>query len=174
MGCFSWMFADTYNQENLCNGRRAYLALPDGSHLKQYPYEGYGEFGGKDVYELVVDWNLMDIDTEKPKPLSHPDARVEYWFDWEKQLISALKQGGDALANEVAAKLRADGTLPLYAAHDWKRDIGISIACGTYRNAHLRYPIKVMKRADSKYDDWPASDHDPDQGCIRARRPRRR
>lgn len=70
MGCFSWKFADTDNQQRLRIGHRGYLALPDGNFLCADSYEGYGEFDGRDVYELVVWWNREYI-------AKNPDAEVK-------------------------------------------------------------------------------------------------
>ena len=61
MGCFSWLFADTDNTQNLRIDRAGYIACPDGTFIHEQCYEGYGEFNGQDVYELVVRWNRAFI-----------------------------------------------------------------------------------------------------------------
>ena len=61
MGCFSWLFADTDNTQNLRTDRAGYIACPDGTFIHEPCYEGYGEFNGQDVYELVVRWNRAFI-----------------------------------------------------------------------------------------------------------------
>ena len=53
MGCFSWLFADTDNTQNLRTDRAGYIACPDGTFIHEPCYEGYGEFNGQDVYELA-------------------------------------------------------------------------------------------------------------------------
>lgn len=37
------------------------MACPDGTFIHEPCYEGYGEFNGQDVYELVVRWNRAFI-----------------------------------------------------------------------------------------------------------------
>lgn len=61
MGSFSWLFADTNNTKNLRANRRGYVACPDGTFICEPCYETYGIFDGKDVYDLVVDWNRKFI-----------------------------------------------------------------------------------------------------------------
>lgn len=57
MGCFSWRFADKNNKRRLKIDRAAYVMCPDGGILYEPCYNGYGDFAGKDIYDLVADWN---------------------------------------------------------------------------------------------------------------------
>lgn len=58
MGFYSWMYADTDNKKRLKIGQGAYVLCPDGTtKIKEYHYNGYGTFGGNDIYELVAEWN---------------------------------------------------------------------------------------------------------------------
>ena len=59
MGYFSWMLANKNNEQALMIGDVGYVIQPEGmgKPIKTEFYEGYGRFDGKDVYELVVDWN---------------------------------------------------------------------------------------------------------------------
>lgn len=67
MGQFSWYFAD--KKQRLINGewRDSYLLVPPefqneyGKAIHETHYEGYGVFGGYDVYELVARWNRSMI-----------------------------------------------------------------------------------------------------------------
>lgn len=61
MGSFSWLFADTNSTKNLRANRRGYVACPDGTFICEPSYETYGIFDGKDIYDLVVDWNRKFI-----------------------------------------------------------------------------------------------------------------
>ena len=49
---------------------------------------------------------------------------------------------------------------------DWKREIGIDIACLDEDNARLPYPIKICKTNGHLYNELPASMGDPGQGCY--------
>ena len=65
MGFFSWETSDTNKSiPNIYSSRETfpvYLLLPDGGLIKETTYEGYGIFGGKDVYALVANWNVPDL-----------------------------------------------------------------------------------------------------------------
>ena len=61
MGFFSWKTQDT--NRSICNkysGRRPFPVVMidnNNNQWKEYNYEGYGEFGGKDFYELLAEMN---------------------------------------------------------------------------------------------------------------------
>ena len=81
MGCFSWLFADTNNTHNLRMGKPGYIACPNGTFIHEPCYDGYGEFDGWDVYELVVQWNREFI-AENPDHLLPP---AFYYYSGEKK-----------------------------------------------------------------------------------------
>ena len=59
MGFFSWKTADTKESIPSCHSSRetfeVTLLAPDGRKWTEDYYEGYGVFGGKDVYELLAE-----------------------------------------------------------------------------------------------------------------------
>lgn len=60
MGQFSWLDCKTGEQVIDNHPRDVYLLVPrqlGGGHIKETCYDGYGHFGGKDVYDLVAAWN---------------------------------------------------------------------------------------------------------------------
>jgi hypothetical protein len=65
MGLFSWITADT-DESIPCTGAcrehfTVYLLQPKGlPTLKETDYEGYGVFGGRDVYALFAEWNGVE------------------------------------------------------------------------------------------------------------------
>lgn len=87
MGQFSWLDCRTEEQVLDNVERNVYVLVPQefgGGHIKEECYDGYGRFGGHDIYDLVVDWNLNYLeqvyaneDTWKcdwiKKPLTHED-----------------------------------------------------------------------------------------------------
>lgn len=77
MGSFSWLFADTNNTKNLRADRRGYVACPDGTFICEPCYETYGIFDGKDIYDLVVDWNRKFI-------AENPDHLLPHVHCWTK------------------------------------------------------------------------------------------
>lgn len=62
MGSFSFKTQDTNksvwnNFDNQDEVFTVYLIAPDGTKYKEDNYGGYGEFGGKDIYELISEIN---------------------------------------------------------------------------------------------------------------------
>lgn len=61
MGFFSWKTCDTDRSiANNASNRETFevhMITPDGRVYTEKDYEGYGEFGGKDFYELLAELN---------------------------------------------------------------------------------------------------------------------
>ena len=64
MGFFSWMTSDT--NESIANVYSVkdvftvYVLCPNGDVIKEECYNGYGKFGGRDIYSLVAQWNVPE------------------------------------------------------------------------------------------------------------------
>jgi hypothetical protein len=65
MGMFSWYTQDT-NKRIVANQEKT-IIMTDmfGNKWVEECYEGYGEFGGKDFYELLAEMNGLGSDREK-------------------------------------------------------------------------------------------------------------
>ena len=64
MGQFSWL--DCMDGSQILDDvyEDSYLLIPKefgGGHILEQCYDGYGHFGGRDVYALVAQWNRPDI-----------------------------------------------------------------------------------------------------------------
>lgn len=63
MGFFSWKTSDTKRSiANVYSGRKLFtvhMITEDGQIFTEKEYEGYGKFGGKDFYDLVVELNKI-------------------------------------------------------------------------------------------------------------------
>jgi len=64
MGLFSWMTCDTNRSIPCLYSCRplfpVFVLCPDGTKIEEKVYEGYGEFGGRDIYQLVAEWNCPE------------------------------------------------------------------------------------------------------------------
>ena len=64
MGVFSWHTNDTdepiMNKYSGRGGKTIYMMDNKGNVWKETDYEGYGEFGGKDFYELLAEMNGLE------------------------------------------------------------------------------------------------------------------
>ncbi len=63
MGQFSWL--DCKTGEQVLNDviRDVYVLVPKqfgGGHIQEGCYDGYGMFGGRDIYALVAEWNVPE------------------------------------------------------------------------------------------------------------------
>lgn len=66
MGFFSWETCDTNesiaNQHSIRPTFPVHMITPDGRVFTEKYYDGYGEFGGKDFYELLAELNGLPPD----------------------------------------------------------------------------------------------------------------
>ena len=194
MGCFSWLDCQKNTKRSgIRIGEKAYLLVPEdfgGGHIEEDCYDGYGRFGGQDVYELVALWNRKNIDESN---LYNEAPRLENYaglWDFEKK---ELKEAG-ATEEEIAEKDNAarkkhynnevarykqsiqrlkdfseevdEGVMRNRYGDDYLRLIGISIACYDEQNAKLKYPIKITRDENAVYEDCKPSKGDPYQGCF--------
>ena len=64
MGFFSWETSDTKRSiANLYSPRKTFpvhVLCPNGTVITELNYEGYGRFGGRDIYALVAIWNTPE------------------------------------------------------------------------------------------------------------------
>ena len=63
MGMFSWVTSDTKRAiVNNAYGTpfTVFMTAPDGRQWREDDYEGYGVFGGKDIYALIAELNCPD------------------------------------------------------------------------------------------------------------------
>ena len=137
MGQFSWLDCKTGEQVVDGKTRDVYVLVPKefgGGHIKETCYEGYGRFGGHDIYDLVVDWNREYLEQYRQDDT--------FKCDWLQHCESI---------DEAFERLK-------------KRNIGISIACYDEDNARLKYPIKITHNSAAVYEDCEPSPSDPNQG----------
>ena len=154
-------------------GGYAKLICPDNTEIETEYHDSYGRIGLYDIYELVAEWNRFELsadnlskkpddptrfgglwgfEKEKLKEEGHSDDEIaaldeaerQKYFDaavrrWERMaaLIDEYKTG--ASDEELSEKY---GT-------EWKREIGIEIACEDENARKLKYPIKLTKNRDA-------------------------
>ena len=178
MGNFSWCTSDTEKSipcvYETYEGAPTtiYLLNPFGEPYKETDYEGYGVFGGRDVYELVVEWNrkyLTADNLSKPKR-SDWAADKEGTACYKRQLerydakCAAIKEYAAGATDEYMREHY--GALFGYGdGFDWKRCLGIDIACYDEQHVKLRYPIKIVEEV-CDYEDAFISPSCPFQGCF--------
>ena len=106
MGVFSFMTTDTRESvPNIYNDDRetftVYLKDNKGNVWKESAYEGYGDFGGKDIYELLAEMNGfegrdkgIEIFFKPIRRMKYPNLVVDKSREWEdKWLLDCPDQG---------------------------------------------------------------------------------
>ena len=127
MGQFSWICSDTNRQ--LLNDTHAdtYLLVPKpfqekyGKTIYEGYYDGYGRFGGYDVYNLIPEWNKEMI----------------------PEIIRRIKNG-TWFCNATESDVK--DLLNYYSGEEIGcdlRHLGIIMACYDEDNFSLEYPIKI-------------------------------
>ena len=143
MGQFSWL--DCITREQILDDvrRDSYVLIPKefgGGHIKESCYDGYGNFGGHDIYDLVVDWNAK-----------HLEQVWEQKDEWKCDWIEGMKEDFDRIERGEDPKQE-------------KRIVGICLACYDEDNGRLKYPIKITHSPYAVYENCEPSLSDPDQG----------
>ena len=165
MGQFSWITCDTKRQVIDNKRKDVYVLIPlefSGGHITEPCYDGYGTFGGHDIYDLVADWNKQYVTADI---LQVP--KREQWGtdpDSEDNFSFALDEYKRACRRLDYFKRLPDDVMEMKYGKYFKREIGIDIACRDEQNAALKYPIKIAELKDSVYESCPESKRDPNQG----------
>lgn len=147
MGQFSFLYANTDNKKAMLDDVVAdsYLLVPPpfqskyGKAIKETCYDGYGNFGKYDVYDLIIEWNKDFI----PMIIKQRNGKVA---DGKDMYINDLMNYYEG--KEISVPLRY---------------LGIDIACYDEDNESLPFPIKITS-VPCEYDSVGASEGDPNQG----------
>lgn len=193
MGQFSWIYSDTNKQLLDDIYADTYLLVPKqfqekyGKAIYEGCYDGYGNFGRYDVYELVALWNRENLPSET-RALRLPKVE-EYGglFDSEKEELrkkgvteeeikkadaekqqeycdkAILRYKKALLRNKDFANNVPDNVMKEKYGRNYLREIGIDIACYDEDNTALTYPIKITTK-EMEYEEVAPSLSDPNQG----------
>ena len=149
MGNFSWLYCDKGNDTHYAMlddvVADSYLLVPPpfqakyGKYILEKEYDGYGNMGGYDVYDLIIEWNKDFI----PSIIKQRNGKLA---DGKDMYVADLMNYYEG--KEISVPLRY---------------LGIDIACYDEDNASLPFPIKIATRP-FEYNSMPCSDSDPNQG----------
>ncbi len=164
MGIFTWTDAAKKPEKNKYGDYKrscivdydgyAKIVCPDNTVIEEYRYNGYGRFNGIDAYDLVAEWNRKDV----PELI---DKIIEGGDTFPKHIYTICKMYGTGASDdeiEAFVKKKVDeGKYDPYMIRDWKRNIGIAIACE--HNDMLKFPLKVTSsKKNYRYDQLRWSD----------------
>ena len=125
----------------------AKIVCPDDTYIEETNYDGYGTFGGKDAYELVAEWNRQDISDIFAKKYGEYgiDGNIDVIYEFATMFCKGIS---DEEITQKAKEMADSGKIQRYLVFDWKREIGIEIACDPDNNAALKYPLKITASHD--------------------------
>jgi len=175
MGQFSWL--DCVTEEQIIDDkvRDVYVLVPKefrdkyGERIKETCYDGYGNFGGFDIYDLVADWNREYLSKHPEYEFEYAKKRAVYVKEYQEKDPEYKEDIDFKVSDKSWYKAYADlsksreEVAETAVYHEW-RTIGIDIACYDEDNAALPYPIKITYNADAIYENCRPSLSDPNQG----------
>lgn len=147
MGQFSWIYADTDKQVVDGKYKNTYLLVPKpfqdkyGKSILERRYNGYGDFGKYDIYDLVAEWNKEMI----------------------PEIVRRIKKGNWKCStddNDILNLQNYYEGKPITCELRW---LGILMACYDEDNFALEYPIKITEE-EMDYEKCKPSLSDPNQG----------
>lgn len=178
MGKFSWCTSDTRKSiPSVIDAYEGapgtvYLLNPFGKPYREDDYKGYGEFGSRDVFELVAEWNreyLSSAILEKPKiPEGFYGEGVGAVHEMKLARYNALCAAIEDYAHgatDEQMETRHRAIFDVTLGPDWKRCLGIALTSSEERHVKLKYPIKIVEKPCA-YDKAGISPDCPRQGCI--------
>lgn len=128
-------------------GEYARLVCPDNTILETDCHNYYGTINGYDIYDLVAEWNREDIPRLYKAIKEKGKSSLYKNFD---EIVKMFHKGIDD--NIISNKIKEMGFAD-FLIHDWKRTIGIDIACWDDMTDMLKYPIKLTKNKNiNRYD----------------------
>lgn len=191
MGQYSW--------KDCCDGRKAikitdrtcYVLVPKkdgGGHIREPYYDGYGHFGGNDIFDLVAEWNRPELSEAMLRPMSGREKfgglypfeieQLRAQGESEAAIRDADEKQRDLYYSEALERRKrmlnmmsdyrsgeySDDEMTERYYEQWKREIGIVISCYDEQNAALPYPIKITYDENAVYENCKPSKSDPNQG----------
>jgi hypothetical protein len=159
MGQFSWL--DCVDDTQIVDDKYTdvYVLIPysfGGGHILEKCYDGYGNFGGFDIYDLVAMWNREFI-SRNPDHVMPSSGKMLCDFDWYPYFADMSLSVSEAIKKWKESENTYWGGIEL-------RIIGIDLACYDEDNYSLRFPIKITHRENAVYEKCKPSETDPDQG----------
>ena len=168
MGQFSWLDCVSGKQIVDDKVKDVFVLVPKefgGGHIKETCYDGYGHFGGYDIFDLVADWNREVLSRNPNFILPHEvqkeshgfsndsgKVKLNYWYKHYSNL--------NLTKEEVVEKIKQDSNTNYF---EW-RYIGIGLACYDEDNEALPFPIKITYDKHACYELCVPSESDPNQG----------
>lgn len=154
-------------------GGYAKLICPDDTEIETECHDSYGRIGIYDIYELVAEWNRFELSADNLSKKPDDPTRYGGLWDYEKKKLKEEGYSDDEIKDldEADRKKYFDTAVRVWEntaalideyktgasneelskkyGKEWKREIGIAIACEDDNARKLKYPIKLTKNRDA-------------------------
>lgn len=133
------MYADD-RRKKLRVGGYGVVVCPYNTCIVETCYRGYSRFDLCDVYDLVAEWNRPFLKNiyKKVREIDLLNHRYSYYVP--QIIIETYQERGEEETQKLVNS-REDKNSSFRT--EWKRNIGIDIACEPEHNVILPYPIKI-------------------------------
>ena len=168
MGFFSWRTSDTdISIANHYSGRETFVVhmiTEDGRVFTEEEYEGYGVFGGTDIYELIAEMNglCLDGDTDQKRGAAIDLLHKTIITNGER----SYTRGVDFTNWEQPLETEGGKTANLLVSEGWKQvypngygDFNIAAKNG------IKLP-KLVEEIPTDFNDVSYPKNCPDQGYF--------
>lgn len=164
MGFFSWLTCDTNesisNRYSARGPLTAYVLIPKefgGGFIKETNYEGYGVFGGRDIFALIANWNNPDGCTGNDE--DDRDIGIDLYYDKNNPIKYGIKIASEPMAYEDA-EISEDCPDQGYFYCDEEDEEG---AWYDEDDWHNEDDEEDDWDDDDEYDDWYDEDEDDEE-----------
>ena len=178
MGFSSWLTSDT--EESIQNKyspkvRPVYLLQPEGNHILEESYNGYGDFGEVNAFIWLAKKNADVVGIKNHEYLSDIEL-LQLGVDMNYGMVCRDNETGDIWHIHQHNELLIPGK---YFHGPWAEtvpDLGLSLSdlvkSGQFeivdikKIKKLQYPLKFSFDENQKYEDLPEAKICPHQGCF--------
>ncbi len=191
MGCFSWMESKV-KTSNIEIGDTVYMLSPNGEHVVEYGYDGYGRFGSINPGIHIYNINMRTKEELEAELANECYAEANPKFMQAREDIGYAIMDDDGVYEDIDTKVR-------YSFHHCFPDLGILpirdgfatiqdgytnppnelIGMGQWKEIGLREHflgedkeyngLKFSRDKDANFDDYVDAQRDPTQGVGEVR-----
>lgn len=155
MGLFSFYTADTNRVIQVSGRGKSFpvaVLIPKefgGGSIEERAYKGYGDFGGKDVYNLLADWNKDYLQKDMLEVPVKENYSEEFYY---KMAMNRYETYCHVLDDFKADK--PESLMNRTYGKDWKRELMIQIwfSCDDMYKK-LVYPLKIVENMELDYEE---------------------
>lgn len=171
MGCFSWKESGTNKAIKIMQKEPVYLLQPNGNHIKECEYDGYGRFGGVDAYVWLAKTNRPDLCKDDIDHNRSLGICFESIYMDKKSGIFRDADNGTLHSFHHHTLLEAIQPFKGNCSSEYEKGLtyseaiegGILVDFNPF--GEVKYPLKFSSDPNANYDELPFAQHDPNQGC---------